>query len=426
MKIIFHGGAREVGKSCIEIQSEGSRYLLDSGVKFIQGGIQYPEFLNNISDIDAVFLSHAHMDHSGALPFFEHNNLNCEIYTTELTWRITQQLLVDAYHIEKLRRTHPAYEAEDFNKIKQDLNFVDYNKHYTTKNGKVKFQFLNSGHIPGGASVLLELEGKRVFYTSDINTQKTNLMIPAKVNLSDLDVLIVESTYGSREHPVREISEKGLLQSIDEAMKLGGSVLIPAFGLGRAQEILIILRNLPKHIPIYLDGMARTVTDIILRSEDPYLDNQEHLSEIFNRVKLVKSQERERIARQKGCVIVSTSGMIEGGPAVFYASHFIHEKNNYIIFTGYQTEGTRGRSLFEDHLFYNKGEVYTAKCHIRKFDFSAHLGQSAIFNLIKETPHKNLILQHGDINSLSATEKFARENVKSRVFVPQVGEILEF
>ncbi|MCK4635837.1 MAG: MBL fold metallo-hydrolase, partial [Candidatus Moranbacteria bacterium] len=85
MKIIFHGAAREVGKSCIEIQSQGQRYLLDSGVKFIQGGVEYPEFLNDISDIDAVFLSHAHMDHSGALPFFEPNNLTCQIYSTELT-----------------------------------------------------------------------------------------------------------------------------------------------------------------------------------------------------------------------------------------------------------------------------------------------------------------------------------------------------
>lgn len=426
MKIKFHGGAREVGKSCIEIESEGNRYLLDSGVKFIQGGIEYPEFLNNISDIDAIFLSHAHMDHSGALPFFEHNDLKCDIYSTELTWQITQQLLKDAYHIAKFKKSHPAYNEIDLGKVKDDLHLVEYNNVYYTKNKKVKFQFFNSGHIPGGASIFLEIEGKKIFYSSDINTQETYLMMAAQVNLPEIDIFIIESTYGSREHPDRKLSENNLIQSITDAIKSHGSVLIPAFAVGRAQEILLTLRNLPKHIPIYLDGMAVTITDFVLNSNDSYLDNQDLLRGIFKRVKIVKPRDREKLARQKGCVIISTSGMIEGGPSVFYASKFINEKDNYIIFTGYQTEGTRGRSLFEDHLFYYEGEIYPAKCHIRKFDFSAHLGQSAIHDLIRKVNHKNLILQHGDINSLSAVYKYVRENTKSNVFVPQVGDVLEF
>lgn len=427
MKIKFHGGAREVGKSCIEIESEGQRYLLDSGVKFIQKGIEYPEFLNDISDIDAVFLSHAHMDHSGALPFFEHNNLKCDIYSTELTWSITQQLLKDAYHIEKLRNTHPAYEGVDLGKVKQDIHLIEYNNFHATKDGKVKFQFFNSGHIPGGASVLLEVEGKKIFYTSDINTEKTNLMVPAEINnLGEVDVLISESTYGNREHPNRKISEKGLLQSINEAIQGGGSALVPVFGVGRSQEILTVLASLPQNVKIYLDGMARTITQLILNSSDLYLKNKDVLRKIFNRVHLVKFNERERIAKEKGCVIVTTSGMIEGGPSVFYAGQYVKERDNYIIFTGYQTKGTRGRSLFEDHLFYNAGKVEVAKCHIRKFDFSAHLGQSSIHDLIKKISHKNLILQHGDVASLETVYRYARENTKSNVFVPQIGEELEF
>lgn len=427
MKIIFHGAAREVGKSCIEIQSQGQRYLLDSGVKFIQGGVEYPEFLNDISDIDAVFLSHAHMDHSGALPFFEHNNLKCQVYSTELTWSITQKLLKDAYHIEKLRNTHPAYEGSDLGKVKQDVHLIEYNNSHTTKDGKVKFQFFNSGHIPGGASVLLELEGKKIFYTADINTEKTNLMVPASIgNLGEIDVLIAEATYGDREHPNRKISEQGLLQSVHEAIQAGGSALVPVFGVGRSQEILTVLSALPKNIKIYLDGMARTMTETILNSSDLYVKNKSALRQIFNRVQLVKFNEREKIAKEKGCVIVTTSGMIEGGPSVLYAGNYVNEKDNYIIFTGYQTKGTRGRSLFEDHLFYNQGKVTQAKCHIRKFDFSAHYGQSAIHDLIKKVSHKNLILNHGDVNSLEAVYKYARENTKSNVQVPQIGEVLEF
>lgn len=427
MKIIFHGAAREVGKSCIEIQSKGQRYLLDAGVKFVQKGIEYPEFLNDISDIDAVFLSHAHMDHSGALPFFEHNNLGCEIYSTELTWSITQKLLKDAYHIEKLRNVHPAYDGTDLGKVKQDVHLIEYNNFHTTKDGKVKFQFFNSGHIPGGASILLEIEGKKIFYTADINTEKTNLMVSASVkNLSEVNVLIAEATYGNREHPQRKISEQGLLQAIDEALQAGGSALVPVFGVGRSQEILTVLASLPQNVKIYLDGMARTITELILNSSDLYVKNKDALRQIFNRVHLVKFNEREKIAKEKGCVIVTTSGMIEGGPSVLYASKYVKEKNNYIIFTGYQTKGTRGRSLFEDHLFYYQRKTELAKCHIRKFDFSAHYGQSAIFDLIKGVSHKDLILQHGDTDSLETVYRYARENTKSNVYVPQIGEVLEF
>jgi putative mRNA 3-end processing factor len=428
MKIIFHGAAQEVGKSCIEIQSAGQRYLLDAGIKFIQGGVEYPKYLKHIDKIDALFLSHAHLDHSGALPFFEHENLKCSIYTTNLTWQITKKLLDDSYHIAQIQHIHSDYQKNDIYKVQDDVKIIKYNQEYLTDDKKVKFTYFNSGHIPGGASIFLEIEGKKIFYTADINTQTTNLMVPAEVkkNLGDLDILITENTYGDRRHPDRKLSEKGLLESIQKALQLGGTALVPVFGVGRSQEILMVLNSLPKEVPIYLDGMARTVTELILRSNDPNLNKRQVLKSIFSRVKLVKAHDREKIAKQKGCVIVTTSGMIQGGPSVFYASQLIKQVNNYIILTGYQTKGTRGRSLFEDHLFYHQGKVKPVKCHIRKFDFSAHYGQDAIFDFIKKVPHKNLILQHGDINSLETVRQYAYKNINSKVFLPQIGKVLKF
>lgn len=428
MKIIFHGAAKEVGKSCIEIQTDGKRYLMDAGIKFINHGIEYPQYLDKVFELDGIFISHAHLDHSGALPMLEHKNLNCPIYITPLTWKITNLLLQDSYHLEKLKHIHPAYVERDIRKVQSDLKFVKYDQQYVTHDGKIKFQYLNSGHIPGGASILMELEGKKLLYTADLNTENTNLMIPSNIsNLQDeIDVLITENTYGDRMHPDKKESEQGLIDSIETCLQGGGSALVPVFGVGRSQEILIILSKLNPNIPIYLDGMARKLTDLILNTQDPYIDNYNILEKMYKRVILVNPRQRKEIARKKGIVIVSTSGMVQGGPVITYTEHYINEKNNFIILTGYQAKGTNGRSLFEDHLFYEHHHRFPVKCHVRKFDFSAHYGQNSIHNLIKKVKHKHLILQHGDIEALEAVKNYVKKENLGSVHIPEIGEEMEF
>ncbi len=430
MKIIFHGAAREVGKSCIELQTEGQRYILDAGVKFIQHGVEYPKFLDNVYELDGVFISHAHMDHSGALPLLEHKALNCHIFMTHMTWDITNLLLADSYHLEKLKHIHPAYQERDIKKVKNDLKFIQYDKEYTTKDKKIKFQYLNAGHIPGSASILMEIEGKTVLYTGDINTEDTNLMVPSDLeNLQNkIDVLITENTYGNRIHPDRVDSEEGIIKSINSCIKEGGSALVPVFGVGRAQEALMILDKLDDSIPIYLDGMARKVTELVLKSGDPYVDNIDVLERMFKRAIKIKSpRERDSIARKKGVVILSTSGMLQGGPSVSYASHMAHNRDNFVIFTGYQASGTNGRSMFEDHTFYENHHRFKVHAHIRKFDFSAHYGQDSIHKLIKKLNPKNLILQHGDLEALEAVRLELESNgFEGKVFLPYIGEEIEF
>jgi putative mRNA 3-end processing factor len=431
MKITFHGAAREVGKSCIEIEINGkNRYILDAGIKFITGGVEYPKYLDKIFDLDGVFLSHAHLDHTGALPLLEHKQLKCPIYTTHLTWSITNLLLADSYHLEKLKHIHPAYLERDINKIKADLRFVKYDQEYETHKKDIKFQFLNAGHIPGSASVLMEIEGKTVLYTGDINTEKTNLMVESDLEhlQNKVDILITENTYGDRMHPDREYSEEGLIKSIMTGIDGGGSVLVPVFGVGRSQEVLIILSKLPSDIPIYLDGMARKLTDLIINSDDPYIKNRDILEQMFKRVHVIKTpRERDIIAKKKGIVIVTTSGMVQGGPVVHYMGHFIHEKDNFIILTGYQAKGTNGRSIFEDHLYYEHHQRFPVKAHVRKFDFSAHYGQDRIHKLIEKIRPKHLILQHGDPDSIDSVRCWVMENFPEiDVWAPEIGSSREY
>lgn len=430
MKIIFHGAAKEVGKSCIELQIENQRYLMDAGIKFVQHGIEYPRFLDKIHELDAIFLSHAHLDHSGALPMLEHKQLKCPIYMTNLTWKTTNMLLNDSYHLEKLKHIHPAYIERDISKVKDDLKFVKYDTEYTTKDKKIKFQYLNAGHIPGSASILMNIEDKTLLYTADLNTENTNLMIPSDLEhfQNKIDILITENTYGDRIHPDRTDSEEGLIKSIEEGINGGGTVLVPVFGVGRSQEILILLSKLNSNIPIYLDGMSRKLTQLILNSNDPYVDNMKILEEMYKRVHLVANmKERHEIKRKKGIVILTTSGMVQGGPVMTYADHIIHEKDNFIILTGYQAKGTNGRSIFEDHMFYNNHKRFKVKAHVRKFDFSAHYGQNSIHKLIEKINPKNLILQHGDLESIENVQRYVKEKFPEiKVFAPSIGEEMEF
>ena len=428
MKIIFHGAAQEVGKSCIEIQSKGKKYILDAGIKFTQFGNEYPKCLDKIYQLDGVFLSHAHLDHSGALPMLEHKRLNCPIYTTKVTWDTTNLLLEDSYHLEKLKHLHPAYVERDIRKVKKDLRFVHYDKQYETHDGKIKFNYLNSGHIPGGASILMEIEGKKLLYTADVNTEKTLLMEESKIDqLQDIDILISENTYGDRMHPPRNECEEGLLDSVKTCLHNGGTALIPVFSVGRSQEILVLLDRLQEDVPIYLDGMARKLTEMYINSDDPYIKNKDILERMYQKCHIIKHpKEREKIAKQKQAIIVTTSGMIQGGPVLSYIEDILKDEKNYIILTGYQAKGTKGRHVFEDHIYYNKGQRFNVKAKIRKYDFSAHYGQDCIRNLQKKLNPKVLILQHGDMGALCESRAFAKENLLDTVTIlPAIGQPIE-
>ena len=424
MDIIFHGAAREVGKSCIEICSRGQRYLLDTGVKFLGGALQYPQYVEEIEEVDAVFLSHAHLDHSGALAFFEKKRLGSPIYATEATWTITKMLLEDARHLEQMRHARPDFSQRNIAQVDEDAVTVEYDKAYRTKDDQVLFRYYNSGHIPGGASILLELEGKKILYTADLNTVESRLMLPSAIaeQCPEVDVLITEGTYGARMHPDRMHTEEVFLHAVRKGIDGGGSVLIPVFGVGRSQEILMILDALRGECPMYLDGMARGLLDEVLRGNDPYIRNRECLERMARYVKKVYKTDREKVARERGAIIVSTSGMVEGGPSSFYARQYIERKENFILLTGYQANGTQGRSLFDDHVFFENGSAIPVRCHVRKFDFSAHLDAPELHTLLTKIRHKHLILQHGDADALDALAMFAREHLSSVLHVPQIGE----
>ncbi|MBW3018054.1 MBL fold metallo-hydrolase [Candidatus Woesearchaeota archaeon] len=426
MKIEFHGAGQEVGRSCVEIDDT---YLLDSGIK-IGEIVEYPDNIARREDqmiqmpakidlkkIKAVFLSHAHLDHSGALPLFDHFGLNCPIFCTTETRAITEILLKDALKIQSFKQQHTAYSEYDIERVDSMMKLMQMHRKGTV--GSVEFELFDAGHIPGSSCIFLKIGGKTLIYTGDINTIDTQLLHKME-NLPKADILICESTYGDRDHPPREETENDFLDKVQEVIDRGGRVLIAAFAVGRAQEIMLLLNKREFNVPIYLDGMAKEVTNRFL--EDPHcIRDPEELLAAVDKIQYVDAKDRKKIVQKQG-IFITTSGMVTGGPIMQYLKFVYDDPDSAILLTGYQAEGTNGRMLKEQAKCIIEKKMYSVECEVGFFDFSAHAGKQGLIDLIKQVNPSTLILNHGDPESVAALAETFKDRT---VFTPKTGDIIE-
>lgn len=426
MKLIFHGAAREVGRSCIELQTGGDRYLLDFGIKFVTEGFKYPESVDKVEEIDGVLLSHAHLDHSGGLPLLEYHRLVCPIFCTHQTLALTKILLKDSYKIAHIKHLHPAYDKTNIRQVTDSTRRVQFDKWYSHR--KLKFKFLNAGHIPGSAAILIEAEGKFILYTGDFNTRTTKLMIPASFaeQTERIDCLISESTYGNRNLPARADVEPAFLDAVERVLKREGTALVPVFAVGRAQEILVLLSQREWNCPIYFDGMAKEVTRKVLTNQSTYVTNKEPLNNMyFNRVKYVASDALRQQATREKAIIVTTSGMMQGGPAIRYLKELWHDPKNAVFLTGYQVHGTNGRHLIDEGYIHIDGWKTPVKCEVKKFDFSGHADKEDVKRTVWKIHPKVLIFQHGNEESVANMVEWAKRETPFKVYGPHIGDEIE-
>ena len=412
MKFAFYGGAREVGRSCVCLDG---KYLFDAGLKISEEGSEYP-LPFDLEGIQAVFLSHAHLDHSGALPLFYHRGLRGSVFCNPLTKDTTKILLKDSFHIELLENREPEYKRWDIADVMGSMVNIKYNKPQDL--GGAKVTYLDAGHIPGSASVLLEYAGKRILYTGDINSSDTRLLEGLRYKAGDIDILICESTYGDRDHPKRGQSEGHFLQDVEETLKRGGSALVPAFAVGRAQEILMILDQRRWDVPIYLDGMAKKFVSLLLRRPG-FVKKPDLLSKALQKVTFVRNKKhRKRIMHDRG-IFVTTSGMLDGGSVLDYLQAVYHNEKSALILTGYQAEGSNGRLLLDEGRAYIEGLRIKIRCMLKRYDFSAHSGQKELISYIRSIKPKQLILMHGKDES---AEELAKRFNDIPVTIPRLGD----
>ncbi|MDQ6723930.1 MAG: MBL fold metallo-hydrolase [Thermoproteota archaeon] len=417
MKVTTLGAAKEVGRSAFLINSNNTNILLDYGVLLKREPV-FPIHVKP-KDIDAVVITHAHLDHSGFVPFlFLNSDSKIRSLATLPTFELSQLLIQDMI---KISGFYLPFEFSDLiNMLNHSIN-LDYRIKHDIKD--VNITLFESGHVLGGSTVIVETEGKRAFYTGDINTRGSKVLRPADLDVGEIDLLIIESTYSQAEQVPREQSEKELVNYAIEVIERKGILFIPAFSVERAQEIACVLKayNFPHKIA--MDGMALKASEIMLR-HPAFLREPEVFKKSIEEVENVTSwDKRKKVIKTPG-VIISPAGMLVGGSGVFYLQELSKDPLNGIALVSYQGEGTPGRSLLEKGQVTFGGNSIKCLAEIKKFDFSGHNSRKELFEILdKVKGNPNVLTVHGDNQSCTKFAEEINEKYGFKAHAPDAGEV---
>jgi predicted metal-dependent RNase len=450
MKVSFCGGAGEVGASCILLQIGGKNLVLDAGIR-----VNAPDSLPDLSLIqanggaDAILISHAHLDHTGSLPILSREFPDARIYMTHATQDLTRVLLADSLKIMDHKEAEiPIYgEIHVKNALDRILCFSPGYTFRPFNHEEITVTFYNAGHVAGAAAIYITSPEGSCFYSGDFSAFPQKTVEGAAIPRLRPDLAIFESTYGDRLHSNREIEEGRLIGQVREVIAAGKKILIPAFALGRAQEIILILKKainkgeLPA-FKIYVDGMVNDICRVyklnpnylhhylakkLWRGVDIFYD--ENISAVTGRL----AQREEIVSRNEPCCIISSSGMLTGGPSQWYAQKLAGDEGNYIALTGYQDEESPGSRLLEladqppgnDRLLKLGDLSLAVQCAIGKYGLSAHADKNEIVALVHSLGARNVFLVHGNPATVTSLAQAVQTEYRGRVYAPANGETFD-
>ncbi|OQX51932.1 MAG: MBL fold metallo-hydrolase [Candidatus Cloacimonas sp. 4484_209] len=461
MKLQFWGATKTVTGSLHYVETNGRRFILDCGL--YQGHRKEADSINrnipvkNLEGLDYLFLSHAHIDHSGNIPTLVKSGFRGKIVTTKATADLIATMLIDSAHIQekdieyvnKKRKKHglppkePLYIKEDVEKALKHLEPINYDEWFELS-PKVKVIFYDAGHILGSAVILIETieEGKkkRLLFTGDLG-RKGLAIIKDPHQVNNVDFLITESTYGGRYHrPIGEVS-KELKSIINKVYERKGKIIIPAFSVGRTQEIVYEIEKLYErkelpNMPIFVDSpLSVNVTEIFKNHPECY--DKETLAIIrnnenpfgFGRLTYIKDVEESKRLNNidKPCIIISASGMCEAGRILHHLKNSIEDERNVILIVGYQAEGTLGRALVEKkkvvRIF---GEEYKRRANVVVMnEFSSHGDRKDLLEYAKNTGAQKIFCVHGELRQIEQLASGLKEFINTEVNIPDRGDVFE-
>jgi len=463
MNITFLGGGNEIGASSAIVELGSARILIDCGIR-MSGEHRLPDLAaisqtskqTHAGQLDAVLLTHAHMDHSGALPVLHQHFPGVPVYATAPTRGLVEVLLRDSINIMRARAESeqelPLYSQPAVESLLEKMIPTPFGSPMEIGKTGVTATWFPAGHILGASSIGVEgvEQGRsiRVLFSGDIAVAD-QLTVPGMLPPAAFrpDVLVIESTYGDRMHSPREIEEQRLIETVAGVIEQRGKLLIPAFAVGRAQEVILMLLKQFRSkklasFPVWIDGMVKTVCGVYSQypaHQTPYSRRliEKHGNPFFNVVDEIRQvtapAEREKVLSGDPCVIIASSGMLTGGASAFYAQHLVNDERNGIAITGYQDEESPGRQLLalaeaETREVTVAGKTLEVKCGVEKYALSAHADCNEISGLIEAISPREVVLVHGEGQSRESLRDLLRkQGARYRpIHLPRTGDTLTF
>ncbi|MEM2932454.1 MAG: MBL fold metallo-hydrolase [Nitrososphaerota archaeon] len=417
MQLTFLGGAREVGRSAVLIKTAGgARILLDYGVA-MNDRVHFPGHIAP-KDIDAVFLTHAHLDHSGAIPMLFISG-KPKLYATRATYLQAEILLKDML---KLSGYYLPFGEAEIRKTMISGTSINYGEPVRIKDAEI--EFISAGHIPGSSQVIINAD-KTLLYTGDFTTIDTRLIKGSDIPGEDFDIVVTESTYAREAHPPRKELEEKITNHVIETVNNGGLVVIPAFSIARSQEVACILYSRGYRGPMYMDGMATQVLELYINSEE-FIDGLDLLSRVYKKLRIVRGRRQREKAQRDAGTVITPAGMLKGGPAIYYTSKVADDPASTIILVSFQLPGSPGDTLLKERKLFVDGRVIQVKAQIYQYKLSAHAGMEELHEYISRVAKNAQVFTiHGEPESCTEFADWINNNTSSKAYAPLNGETIE-